>query len=244
LKSLQRIDSNAVLVISHIQLVSSFLKQLSLPESVIKTFELCIKNKNLHDLLRLANREGIDEELVNNLKKVMALNGTIQQVLPRLKGMVKGEEMKRAYEELEALCQILIDSELEKFINIDLSVINHLDYYNGIIFQGYVEKAPDMVLSGGRYDRLAGRIGEGIGAIGFAVYIDALNSCYPRKKSFDTEVLIINEDGENTAALLEEVERLASENHSVRVERSLPEAHRAERIYVFREGVLKEVSQC
>jgi ATP phosphoribosyltransferase regulatory subunit len=66
------------------------------------------------------------------------------------------------------------DSGLTKGLRIDLSAGCTTKYYSGIVFKGYVSGVPKEVLSGGRYDALAARMGKNCGAIGFAVYLDAL----------------------------------------------------------------------
>ena len=72
--------------------------------------------------------------------------------------------------------------ELEKIINslqkykneikIDFSTVSNLNYYNGIIFRGYIEGIPESVLSGGQYDNLMSLMGHNSKAVGFAVYLD------------------------------------------------------------------------
>ena len=57
-------------------------------------------------------------------------------------------------------------------VTVDFSVLNNTDYYNGIIFQGFVKNAPGAVLAGGRYDNLANKIRKHTEAIGFAIYLD------------------------------------------------------------------------
>ena len=49
-----------------------------------------------------------------------------------------------------------------------------MNYYNGIIFRGFISGVPDGVLSGGQYDKLMKKMGRRSGAIGFAVYLDKL----------------------------------------------------------------------
>lgn len=68
---------------------------------------------------------------------------------------------------------------LKKYIDeirIDYSVINSssLNYYNGIVFQGFIEGIPESVLSGGQYDNLLHMMGhdKNSKAIGFAVYLN------------------------------------------------------------------------
>ena len=55
--------------------------------------------------------------------------------------------------ELRTLCAALEGQRLR----LDLSLVNDMDYYNGLVFQGYVTGLPRAVLKGGQYDPLADR---------------------------------------------------------------------------------------
>jgi ATP phosphoribosyltransferase regulatory subunit len=57
---------------------------------------------------------------------------------------------------------------------LNFSIANNADYYNGIIFNGYISGIPRTVLSGGRYDKLLDKFGKNVGAIGFALYLGEL----------------------------------------------------------------------
>ena len=50
-----------------------------------------------------------------------------------------------------------------------------MEYYNGLVFQGYLQGMPRPLLKGGRYDLLMQKFTPGAGAIGFAVYLDKLD---------------------------------------------------------------------
>ena len=54
---------------------------------------------------------------------------------------------------------------------LDLSLVNDMEYYNGLVLQGYLAGAPRAVLRGGRYDPLAARFRPGARAVGFALYL-------------------------------------------------------------------------
>ena len=56
----------------------------------------------------------------------------------------------------------------------DLSLAGEMEYYNGLVFSGYVAGVPRAVLKGGRYDLLAQRFTPGACALGFALYLDEL----------------------------------------------------------------------
>ena len=49
-----------------------------------------------------------------------------------------------------------------------------MKYYNGIAIKGFINKIPESVISGGQYDRLMAKMGRKSKAVGFAVYLDAL----------------------------------------------------------------------
>ena len=57
---------------------------------------------------------------------------------------------------------------------LDLSMADEMEYYNGLVFTGYVAGIPCAVLKGGRYDYLMQRFTPGANAIGFAIYLDEL----------------------------------------------------------------------
>ncbi len=60
-------------------------------------------------------------------------------------------------------------------LKLDLSLVNDMEYYNGLVLQGYLTgSAPGGALKGGRYDPLAEQFRPGARAIGFALYLDEL----------------------------------------------------------------------
>ena len=58
----------------------------------------------------------------------------------------------------------------------DYSVISSLNYYNGLVFRGFIEGIPEAILSGGQYDNLLHMMGhdKDTRALGFAVYLDLI----------------------------------------------------------------------
>lgn len=182
LKSLEKIDSDFNLIISHIAFVSSALEDAGVKNAERRVILGFLKRKNRHDLIRWCNENGIDQSIVDRLIKISSVSGKLDAVLPLLKELVTDQKTALAYEELSNVYDSLKDSPLFDKLRLDLSVLNHLDYYNGILLQGYVKNSPAPVLSGGRYDSLAKKIRGDGGAFGFAVYLDGLNLYYPNKK--------------------------------------------------------------
>ncbi len=75
----------------------------------------------------------------------------------------------------------------EEKVNLDFSIVNDMDYYTGIIFQGFINGVPSSILSGGRYDNLLRKLGKDADAIGFAVYLDLLERFDSKEKEYDVD---------------------------------------------------------
>lgn len=243
-KSLKTIDKDFVLSISHMAFIPSLLNEMNIGENSKKDIIGCIKGKNLHDLRSICEKCGVDGEKTELLSKLAGINGKLNDAIHVLTSLACNDEMKKACAELEFIASSLGKSELADRLYIDLSVLNNTDYYNGIIFQGYVEKAPSAVLSGGRYDNLAGKLRENTQAIGFAVYLDNLNFYYKKAREYDSDILILFDSSDKSVSLLSLVESFVEKGFSVRVEHTVPEGYKAKTVYSFENGALREVTAC
>jgi ATP phosphoribosyltransferase regulatory subunit len=186
----------------------------------------------------------LSEEKTELLSKLAVINGKLDDAIDELCALACNEEMTNACEELNFIAASLRKSELSDRLFIDLSVLNNTEYYNGIIFQGYVEKAPSAVLSGGRYDKLAGKLRENTQAIGFAVYLDNLNFYYKKIREYDSDILILFDSADKSVSLLSLVESFVEKGFSVRVEHTVPDGYKAKTVYSFENGALREVAVC
>ena len=243
-KSLKTIDKDFVLSVSHMSFIPSLLSELGIGENARKEIIRCVNGKNIHDLRSICEKSGVSSEKTELLAKLAGINGRFDEVLPLLTDLACNDEMKKACNELAFIAASMRKSPLADRLCIDLSVLNNTEYYNGIIFHGYVEKAPSAVLSGGRYDKLAGKLRENTQAIGFAVYLDNLNLYYNKKREFDSDILIIFDSADSSENLLALVESFVDKGFSVRAEHTVPEGYRAKTVYAYENGALKEVTSC
>ena len=117
--------------------------------------------------------------------------------LPFLAGkdaLVKAEKLCFAYSLKEEAGSLLeLKAKLEELgygevISFDLGKVPHLDYYTGIIFEGYIEGFGSSVLSGGRYDGLLNKLGRDLPAIGFGVKLDYLLETFEEPKTYITKL--------------------------------------------------------
>ena len=111
-------------------------------------------------------------------------------------------------------------------LSIDISTVNDLGYYNGLVFRGYVDGVPERVIAGGQYDPLVRKLGRRGGAIGFAVYLDALERMQEASDRLDADVLLIYPEGASPAAVLEAVRACSAEGLTVCAQKAAPERQR------------------
>jgi len=120
-------------------------------------------------------------------------------------------------------------------INIEPSLLYDEEYYNGLVFQGYIKGLPRTVLSGGRYDKLLQRFGKKQPALGFALYFNELTELTAAKKEHDVDILLLYDDASQSRAGAA-ADRLVAEGNIVRVERQVPEGLRAKSIITVEEA--------
>ena len=236
-ESLNKIDNRNILSISHMSVIAELMEKYNISRKLRKNIIDFIIGKNMHDLRKLLAENEIDAD---KFIEIISVSGKIDAVIEKLKKFsADGFCFNEAIDDFRMISDALSINGFEDNVTVDFSVLNHTDYYNGIIFQGFVKNAPGAVLAGGRYDNLANKIRKHTEAIGFAIYLDNLNLWYPNKKEFDAEVVIINKGG-SAAELLKIVKDFSDKGHYVKVETSEPTDYTFKTIYTF-DGELKEV---
>ncbi len=59
-------------------------------------------------------------------------------------------------------------------IMVDMSMVHRFDYYTGTVIRGYLDRAGEPVLKGGRYDKLLEKFGFDVPATGFGINVSAV----------------------------------------------------------------------
>ena len=162
LQSLERVAPEHVLSVSHLGILSSLLDDLGLPVETRGTVAALVAQKNAHELACVCGAEAA--EVVGRL---IAAHGAPEEVLPNLRSLPCDAS---AVDELERLTEAVGSAA----VALDFSIVGNLNYYNGVVFKGYVRGVPAAVLSGGQYDALLRRMGKRARAVGFAVFVDML----------------------------------------------------------------------
>lgn len=228
-ESLRTVSADAVLDISHLGVLASLLDRLSARDDLRTAIIKCVGEKNVHELIALCEQNGIPEEKVTPICHLITTYGAPEQVLPTLISAFDGVIDLAPLCELERVVAALPD-HLRGLLRVDFSVVNDLNYYNGIVFKGFVPGVPNSILSGGRYDRLLRKLGRKSGAVGFAVYMDELERLDRSVCRYDVDTLLLYAPDDGPDVIRAAVERLAREGVSVSAQREKPEKTRYRRL--------------
>ena len=234
-KSLSVISEKFVLDVSHMGVFSSMLDSISERTSFKKRATALISEKNTHDTYALCKEYGISEGKTEKLLKLINLYGSPRDVLPKLLEISETERQKEAYAELKAVCDLINASEFSDSVRLDFSLVN-MNYYNGVVFKGFLEGICEGVLSGGEYQTLMNRMNKRGSGVGFALYLDLLSDLDKDADEYDVDVLLIYDDDVSVSEILSVKGDIVNTGKRVSVQKSVPEKMRYKEIMDLRRG--------
>lgn len=149
--------------------------------------ELGLDKEARHRLRRaLLQRDYVGfTEALHNIDRASAKTKALLQ-LPKLRGgqeaieraaaLAGNEESERAAADVQAIYDVLVSHGVADVVQVDFGMIKDLDYYTGMVLEGYTDGIGFPVCTGGRYDNLIGRFGYDITATGFVLGVERLMS--------------------------------------------------------------------
>jgi len=229
-KTLETISKSYLLDLSHMGFVSAVLSACGFDAAEREAAIHALTHKNTHELIALAESVGVDAEKCELLRAVANVSEAPERAIARFRTLSLNEEMAAALAELERGCAVLAAAGCADHLRIDFTVVNNMDYYNGLVFRGYIENLPRAVLAGGRYDNLMRRFRKPQSAIGFALYLGELTRAFTKPEAYDTDTLVLYGDAA-PETVMRAVAFLREDGRGVRAEKTMPEGLRARRIY-------------
>ena len=172
-RSLDALGAEWVLEVSHMGYLFGLFDALGVPDAARAKLLEKLREKNAHELRAAAGAAGLADAAADILCSVLSLCGSYADTLAKAAALCRNGAMRAAVAELEALAVPL--EKAGGVIRLDMTLAGEMEYYNGLVFQGYLKALPRPLLKGGRYDLLMQKFTPGAGAIGFAVYLDELD---------------------------------------------------------------------
>ena len=234
-KSLMTISESCVVDVSDLAILFALYDSIGLSYEARKRMTSLISDKNTHEMKRLCEDMSVSAESTALLEELISYNGTPDEILPKLKAMTEQIGAQAEFSEFESVVSSL-DEELQSKLRIDFSVVSDINYYNGIVFKGFIDKIPDSVLSGGRYDSLMQSMSRKSKAIGFAVYIDMLERFNVKEREFDYAAVLLYSENDSISTVKNAAQKLINEYGCVFTAKKLPEKATYGKLFELRNG--------
>lgn len=190
-ETLHIINRKYVLELSHMSFTEELLKKATSSKEVYFHLLNLIRNKNTDGIRKVAGKAGIPVEDIETLSRIPTLFGDFKKTMKKAKEMVINSVMEDALRQLEDIYEGLQEMGASKNVELDLAMVNDIDYYNGIIFKGFLKDLPESVLGGGQYDRAMALFGKPVGALGFALYLNEIARLGQEEESPEDDMLTI-----------------------------------------------------
>ncbi|MCQ6275700.1 ATP phosphoribosyltransferase regulatory subunit [Bacillus sp. V3B] len=162
------------LSVGHIGFVKEFFIDILGTEERVEALTTFLYEKNY-----VGYREHVRELPLSSIDKqrlidFLSLRGG-EEVLESALRLLENDKGKSALVELKQLWDILADyGQTGKRVKFDLTLVSHMSYYTGTLFEVYADQVGFAIASGGRYDQLLEKFGKDKDATGFAIRLDRL----------------------------------------------------------------------
>ena len=152
--------------ISDTRILESIMDAMSLNELEQNEFKDILYRKSMYDLRNFIENKPMIAQLKEFLYQLFSFQGNIDDLDKKLNTFKINGQIRKAFDDLKERIKSIADQEN---VMIDLSLVSTYDYYDGILFKGYIKGSKEEVLSGGRYDPLTESYGRRVPAIGFTL---------------------------------------------------------------------------
>ncbi|RYL94577.1 ATP phosphoribosyltransferase regulatory subunit [Sporolactobacillus sp. THM19-2] len=167
------------LVIGHVGFVNAFFYDMVKDKEIAGHLRNLLYNKNdvgFHKLIHTLDLNQSDAGKLHTFIDSRRMNNS--ETLEFLKTLADSSSspVHSYYRNIVELIELLKIDQLEDVIDLDITLVPHLNYYTGFVFQGFGGGLGFPVASGGRYDGLLAQFRRPAPATGFGIRMDRLMS--------------------------------------------------------------------
>ena len=158
--------------LNHIGFLEGIVEELPLKGLQEKKLKEYLGRKDFVGLRNYLDNIGLKQKEI--IAQLPLLRGGID-ILNKADDLASTEASRKAVEKLKDIYEYLESYKVEDYVNFDFSLIRGLNYYTGMIFEGFTENLGYTICGGGRYDNLIEQYGgKKTPAVGFALGIQRI----------------------------------------------------------------------
>ena len=220
-KSLEILSEDYVLDLSDVSFIRCLLGGMNLSQGDQEQALTLIAQKNAPGIQAMADRGILSAQDAQAIQELMGIYAPLKEGIAQAGRLARDNQSWEILRQLSVTASMLEAFGLNGRIRLDFSLVNSMDYYNGVIFQGFLPNIPFPALSGGRYDNLPRKMGKQVGAIGFALYMGRLEQYFSQERQYDADLLLTYGPDADLAKLAAFAEQIRSKGCTVRCEREM-----------------------
>jgi len=205
---------NLKVSLNQIGIFNSLLDESAIEPEEKTLIRNLVEKKDLVELTRRLEKQPIDDKLKDTIAKLPTLHGGLE-VLNKLAYIEKNRAAVNAVKELMEVYAALKGMGVEEQILVDMGVLRGLDYYTGVVFEGFSPELGYGLLGGGRYDNLLSQFGFACPATGFALGMDRLTLVLKNQESKQVRYMV---GGPNMAANVRKADELRNAGNIVELD--------------------------
>lgn len=195
------------IAIGHVDFVDGLLEEEIEDEPIRNQFRQFLYERDFVGFRQLLATVDIPLEAKSRLEALLRLQGGKGKI-EAARELAGNGKAGRAVDTIASLWESLEAYGVTEDLLIDFNLIINLNYYTGVVFEGYAADLGSPLLGGGRYDQLLSQFGRAASATGFAIKMDRLLQVTPFVKGqTPTRVLLVYTEDCRSAAL-EEAQQL------------------------------------
>lgn len=169
LDTLKTLGLNFKLEIGHVGYFNALVSKMDLTDDEIMTVRSFVEAKNFVSLGMF------DKNLQNDVIRQLPLLYGNEEVFDKAAELAGGNtDALAALDYVRSLYTALCAAGYGDYIMVDMSMVHKFDYYTGTVMRGYIDRAGEPVLKGGRYDKLLCQFDYDVPATGFAINVCAV----------------------------------------------------------------------
>ncbi|MBQ3123943.1 MAG: ATP phosphoribosyltransferase regulatory subunit [Clostridia bacterium] len=178
--------------IGQVAFFTGLVEQLGLDSDTTEKLRASIDSKNSPSIKNIVKNLDIADDVKKLMIDLPYLFGGAD-IIDRADVKGLNPTSKAALDNLREIYNLLTLYGFEKYISLDLGMLQSIDYYTGSIFKCYTHGVGFPIAAGGRYDNLMGGFGEAKGAVGCAMGINRIMQIYAGEPDTVASTLVFAE---------------------------------------------------
>ncbi len=188
------------ITVGHTGYLNGILNEWIDNEEIKETLKKYLAEKNMVGYRDKVKEVVSSEKGIQALLSVFKINGDFLS-LSRALAFTESDEVKKAINDLMQVGKLLQIYGVDSYVSYDLSLVPHLEYYTGMVFEGTAKKTSFPVCSGGRYDTLFKAFNNPQQAIGFALKINRILEISQSQEDDTTHIIVLYDNKHQEEAL-------------------------------------------